>query len=800
MSNSYKKDSFLINTQVEYTPFAQKVISGSVGAGITVFWNDKNSFDLDLETLQKGHIIGAEYLFAPANLHHYYFRANSSVETQTISLNMQDFFKLSPAESLTLLHEILETSLLFEKTYLDLRTVYQLVAGVNNVLKAGAVYIGKQFAVSLEFTDSQFLHSMESYIEKNQLKDKLFPLGSEFLNIDFTKLTKIQFMDFYVFFKYISRLQSIFPQMKSALLEKDKTFRNYTIENLATRNIEMFDSFNGLMKETVHLLKEIIEPKSLLEAYFEVLPKLERNNMAMQYVQSILNFAMGHLTESVVPSLQKYSHPFGKFIAQKIESFSQNMRGFQLGGSSGGKSFSIVPKVSSNIPPELGNSLFQIIEYSQISKEIESRFMEHYSKWLIFENKLSAEEDLRRLRNRINEYFWIFYAEAFVQYKVHHKPLTKTIELFFRYGFFDETLVNAEIINHCLAFKQKKAHNKDLLIYDLFEWLVEVSEKRAEPSLDAMGETYQKFLKALLDDAPKKDVTIETLDTPEQRIRFEVGNLAKESSKICSGDIASFTPILLEEHFQVHPIYQLLQQYDIFQKAFYDIREIDFAAFYREIRFKGSGYEEFIQSEILPVIILLPMSGKRAMVWQPKERLKESKGRIILPFLCTNALNRVMVNAFGFYRWEIVKELLGPLWNDISQLSLTAEYTDYIRSVKKNKELSEETRERVLLEFKRFRSDRDRFVNDYSRWILLESNGRPGVNKVLRAIFFRQIPFPKELREKLVRNGTFAELGTKYNNIINKELNALKLKYQKYIKQDGELPAPLEEYLDFIKR
>ncbi len=95
--------------------------------------------------------------------------------------------------------------------------------------------------------------------------------------------------------------------------------------------------------------------------------------------------------------------------------------------------------------------------------------------------------------------------------------------------------------------------------------------------------------------------------------------------------------------------------------------------------------------------------------------------------------------------------------------------------------------------------DRDRFAYDYFEWIEYESKGVPKLNRVVRQLFYRYIPFPKEIRENLAKLPLFTELDTKFNNIRNREYRSLEAKYHKYM-ENGVLPEDLQAYLDMMKR
>jgi len=158
----------------------------------------------------------------------------------------------------------------------------------------------------------------------------------------------------------------------------------------------------------------------------------------------------------------------------------------------------------------------------------------------------------------------------------------------------------------------------------------------------------------------------------------------------------------------------------------------------------------------------------------------------------------MLLHVVGAYRWELTKTILGPDYNNISTPSLTAEYIDYVQFFKKNRELSPEHKEKLSAEFKRFRDDRSRFVNDYVNWVKYESEGTQKFNKVIRKIMAKNIPFSKEIREKLLKLPNFTEIITKATNVKKRKANELIPRYKKYrTNNDGMLPKELEDTIKY---
>ena len=157
----------------------------------------------------------------------------------------------------------------------------------------------------------------------------------------------------------------------------------------------------------------------------------------------------------------------------------------------------------------------------------------------------------------------------------------------------------------------------------------------------------------------------------------------------------------------------------------------------------------------------------------------------------------MLIDAMGAYRWELCKTIQGPDWNNVGVSSITADFMDYLQFFKKSKDLSPELKEKIHLELKKFRSDRDKFVFEYSKWIKSESKGILKMNRVTRNIFYRHAPFAKPIRDEVKSLPAFAEIASRFKNIRARKLKELETKYKKYSKEISTLPKLLKDNIDF---
>jgi hypothetical protein len=373
------------------------------------------------------------------------------------------------------------------------------------------------------------------------------------------------------------------------------------------------------------------------------------------------------------------------------------------------------------------------------------------------------------------------------------------MQLFFDYGFMDETQLDAD---HLLKLSQASYGKGDpwLPIYTITEWLTAIYDRKVTTSISEMGLTFFEMLRqdpANRDKKWRKETDLPPeVNSPEARVKFEIKEMLQMNCRLCSGNISSHLNILTR-HQITQPLEKVIVTKDIIVQEVRKILQIDFGAFHREVLYTNEAMNiqrEFIQVQVTPNIVLVPSIGTVIQFWQDREgNDRMSRGRLIAPIMATADLQMMLLRAIGTYRWEVCKTTMGPDWNNISVSSLTADYTDYVQFFYKSKELSEEVKEKIAEDMKRFRDDRARFVNDYTVYMRFESEGSQRMNRVARKIFTKHIPFAKEIRERLLKLPSYTEVVQKSINIRKKKANELTPRYTKYERENKTLPKELVE-------
>ena len=77
---------------------------------------------------------------------------------------------------------------------------------------------------------------------------------------------------------------------------------------------------------------------------------------------------------------------------------------------------------------------------------------------------------------------------------------------------------------------------------------------------------------------------------------------------------------------------------------------------------------------------MMPNVGNRSVLWQEIEgKRRSTHARMLMPLFNMEELPDAVAEVCGEFRWEMCKTEQGVHWNDLSDPSLTAEYSDYLQ-------------------------------------------------------------------------------------------------------------------------
>jgi hypothetical protein len=213
-----------------------------------------------------------------------------------------------------------------------------------------------------------------------------------------------------------------------------------------------------------------------------------------------------------------------------------------------------------------------------------------------------------------------------------------------------------------------------------------------------------------------------------QAVDTEFGTV-RQISKMTIGRQGNHFPILTHEYFHCMPKDVATRENIIAQLKW--VESIDPQAFCRYYKNK--------LNRIVPYVILIPGYGDTGVCWEPFDRYNRatSRGRIAVP-MYSKSLPLALLAAVGDLRWQNAKEKAAFYW---MEEGLTGNYYQWVAARKLKGDL------------KQF------FINDYILWMTKESEGTQKLDKEIRGIFWRYMPFAQDIKEKLKgRSLTYQEL------------------------------------------
>ncbi len=421
--------------------------------------------------------------------------------------------------------------------------------------------------------------------------------------------------------------------------------------------------------------------------------------------------------------------------------------------------------------------------------------------------------EMQKTRRALTKVFYEIYERAFLR-AVHARSISKVMKLFFNFGVLDLQLAGVEHLDGLMAIselldnqwiEQKKADKKGELIchvYTAYQWLCLVYRGLKEPSKNEFDVDYAGHL---LEQRKSHEITREQENELKhdqlKKVQFEIHNMFMTNNRITYGRITTFCPVLHKKDF-IRTIDQLIVSLMTVNAAIDEIRELDYSCFYSEIFFAAPQYgieRTEIMKEVLPDVILMPNIGTKAMMWQETAGVKrDTPARFIFPVMTGADLSEMMLETVGRYRWEICRKILGVRWNDIREKSLTSEFYDYVQFYRKNRDLSQEAKEKVKAELVHAKNNyREVFVLDYINWMKYESQGSFRLNKVARRIISEYVPFHEKARKKLEENPMYRELFTKSNILAGKKREKEKVLFERYVANGGVITPELEAHLKY---
>lgn len=540
-----------------------------------------------------------------------------------------------------------------------------------------------------------------------------------------------------------------------------------------------------LLRQVVKLMKDITEDKNTKESISHLFDRC---------IEEI------NTTESV---LNKYS---GYDVNVDHEFLENSYYKIMSGDFTGIEEENVTEESALNqdaVLMEVKDSLNKILRYSGQTEEETREFKNLLTEFVHLEDKLSTDDDSRRIRRKISEAYYHLYEKVFLV--AYQKQETDTvIDLFLNFGFIDEHLLSTEQIMDLYSIRFDMENATPCRVYSMRDWLTHIYEEKKDPSKSEFDLDYYDNLRERkrMEKLSDKDITALS-QNKGLKLEYEIKNMLKYNNRVASGRISTFVPFLYNEVFfsRVKKAFHTAKEINA---AFNRLLSVDFSIFYRERLYsdlENGVKKEYIMEQVFPDIIMLPICGAKGVMWQEiTGRKRNTPGRFLLPALTEENLENMLLELFGRFRWELCRTIQGTAWNNIQYPSLTSEYVDYIQFYQKNRDLTTEKKEKLKSQIARGRgNNREVFLIDYIAWVTRECRGEIRLNKVARSLLATYVPFPKEIREKISTQPIFADALSRYERERKHKLRELEMRIRALEKDKIEVPEEVMETLEFYK-
>jgi hypothetical protein len=241
-----------------------------------------------------------------------------------------------------------------------------------------------------------------------------------------------------------------------------------------------------------------------------------------------------------------------------------------------------------------------------------------------------------------------------------------------------------------------------------------------------------------LESLGRKSEGITSESVVDQKAVVDEWGCIRQMAKMCVGRQGNHFPIFLSQF--VRPNIKEMGTRENVMKEMALVEAMDPGLFMRTYKTQTT--------RIVPNVLLLACYGDTGICWEPFEKFNRatSRGRIAIPMFSKN-LPVAVLTALADLRWQVAKEKAAYYW---MEEGITGKYYQWFSE-------------------RKLRGDvREYFIRDYALWINKESQGMQKLDKEIRGIFWRMIPFPQHIKDNL-RNRGFV-----YNDLYKKDQNIAK--------------------------
>ncbi|SFT50545.1 hypothetical protein SAMN02910356_00846 [Selenomonas sp. GACV-9] len=452
--------------------------------------------------------------------------------------------------------------------------------------------------------------------------------------------------------------------------------------------------------------------------------------------------------------------------------------------------------------PLIQNALEMILAFSGVDSDVADTFRKDIQTFTAMEDRWAKSDEMRRLRMSIADGFYKIYEAAF--FKSMETPhIPAEVRMFFLFGFVDETLAgkaNTEFLYRTAVGWEDDPEGQ---ILSLYGWLEKIYHGQAVPSKNEFDNDWTESLREeVRTGALSQQDADELQNDTRAMVSFEIHNMVTSANKATYGRLASFVPVFNAQDV-VRPLEKSLSSPAVVRESFNKVIDIDFGCFYRPTlaSFPDFKIPHFVYNvEVKPYVILMPNFGSRALMWQEIEGMRRvTPAHMMLSIFHSEELDEAIVHLCALFRWEMCRRIQGVRYADVSEPSLTSEYTNYLQFYRKNGYLSSDIKDRIKLSLQKARNDyKTVFVADYEKYIQSEAYGMPKLNKIAREILFKYCTFSQKFRADRGTSPQYQPLMGRWTVAHNARTHNLDLTLRKVQRMNPDaVPAELLSEIKF---
>lgn len=452
---------------------------------------------------------------------------------------------------------------------------------------------------------------------------------------------------------------------------------------------------------------------------------------------------------------------------------------------------------------EIKDALETILSYADAPRELTEEFKKAIYEFREDAKRYDSSDEARMFRRSLGRQYFEIYNAAFLKTKESLEVIPSEVKMMLQFGFIDEVIAGEENTSMLYSLLRNYTPDPEGKVVTAYEWLSMIYDKKVEPSRNEFDQDYPTYLRDLKTQGEIKQEEMEALlEDGKNRFLFEAKNLFALGCRATFGNAASFVPFFDELNL-IRPMNKAFLTTGAVNETLNRFRAIDFGLFARQKMYSNPSIginQMFFNDIITPYFILMPVTGSRGSLWQEIEgKNRSTPARMLLPAFFVDNLDVCMLKLCGDFRWEMCKTEQGVHWNDVTDPSLTAFYCDYLQFFKKNHSLSEDMKEKIRTQLKKFSNNyKNFFIADYITYLNYEASGSPRLNKVAREILFTFCPFPAELREKMSDNPQYRDLIKKYETQAANKRRPVAGVINRLRSEGADVPRELQEEYEYL--